>query len=413
MGYLRGSIEGRDISEFDEANQQWIIRIPESFSFISNPGDALNVLRSVVAVSGKTPRALMFDHSKCQSMDLGASAALDVITVSLRQEWSKRGKYGLGGRYPQNERVLAVFLCMGMTKHLQVAGSTPPPELEAIFHRFPLFKGRRQASDRITGGSDQERASSALAEYLNQCFDIAGDCSFTVEGQRHIVLWAGELITNAEEHSEEAGWYAIAYMVPIEARDGSEQTSGICGECQLAIFNFGKSIYESLSGPETPEATRSEIAALVEKQSSRSFFLRPGYSPEDLWTLYALQEGVSRFSPGPGKIDRGKGTVKMIRAFQAFGDTLDKNLEPEMTLVSGTSCIRFTKRYQMREVQFEGGSRQIIAFNDANSLEERPDSGHVYSLPGKFPGTLLSFRFFIDKRYLEGVLHRKAPAEKR
>ena len=103
----------------------------------------------------------------------------------------------------------------------------------------------------------------------------------------------------------------------------------------------------------------------------------------------------------------------MIRAFQAFGDTLDKNLEPEMTLVSGTSCIRFTKRYQMREVQFEGGSRQIIAFNDANSLEERPDSGHVYSLPGKFPGTLLSFRFFIDKRYLEGVLHRKAPAEKR
>jgi len=201
-------------------------------------------------------------------------------------------------------------------------------------------------------------------------------------------------------------------MRPITLSAPPGQAPAIGGECQLVIFNFGKSIFESLSAPETPEATRTQVTALVDKHASKSFFLSQAYSPEDLWTLYALQEGISRFSPVPGEIDRGKGTVKMIQAFQALGATIDQNLHPEMTLVSGSSCIRFTKRYQMREVAFEGGSRQIIAFNDTNSLDERPDSSHVHSLQGKFPGTLLTFRFFIDKRYLERVLHNKTPEEK-
>ena len=399
LAYLRTHLTGKDLSQYNDELKCWVITIPKVFSLIKNPNDVLDILYTVVAVSSKEPRFLVFDHRPCTDMDLGASVVLDVIMLNLMQEWKAKGKYHLSGHYPLNRRVRDIFQCMGMTKHLQIA--EPAPEVEAGFLKFNLFRGRGQPKDRLIGPSDQERAATKLTEYLNDCFEAAADYAFSVEGQRQVLQWAGELITNAEEHSEQAEWYAIAFMHPLLSGKPDDPNSNIVGECQLAIFNFGSSVHESLSCLETPEEMRRQITAMVEKHAGRRFFLTPGYSEGDLWTLYALQDGISRFASAPGALDRGKGTVRMIQAFQALGDTLDKDLEPEMTLISGTSCIHFTKRYQMRPAQFEGGTRQIIAFNDANSLDERPDPKHVHSLSGKFPGTLLTFRFFIDKRYLD------------
>lgn len=403
LAYLGARFRGKDISRYDENQGYWVIKIPKDFSFGSNPNDALDTIYSVIAVAGRSPHELIFDHRECVNMDLGASAVLDIVAINLRLQWRTLGKCTLGGWYPENERVREAFVCMGMTKHLHVTGAQPPPEIEEKFFKFPLIKGRRQAKDRMTGGSDQESASTKLAEYLNECFEQAANYSFSVEGQRHVLQWASEIITNAEEHSKQAEWYTIAYMRPISAKTGKSEDEAVCGECQLVIFNFGESIYESLSSSETPTTTHDQIAEKVAMHSAKNYFFPRSYSPEDLWTLYALQDGVSRFSPSLGEIDRGKGTVRMIGAFQALGDTLDTSLKPEMTLISGASCIHFTKRYQMRLVPFPGGSREIIAFNDKNSLDERPDSKHVHSLTGKFPGTLLTFRFFIDKRYLDDV----------
>jgi hypothetical protein len=59
--------------------------------------------------------------------------------------------------------------------------------------------------------------------------------------------------------------------------------------------------------------------------------------------------------------------------------------------------------YRLKEEQVFGGQRKIIAFNEKNSLENAPDSHHVHSLAGHFPGTILTFRFFIDSRYLDKV----------
>jgi hypothetical protein len=59
--------------------------------------------------------------------------------------------------------------------------------------------------------------------------------------------------------------------------------------------------------------------------------------------LYALQEGVSRFTDTPGGEDRGNGTVRMI---QFFTDLAGE--EPEMALVSGKTYILFDGKYKLQ-----------------------------------------------------------------
>jgi len=170
------------------------------------------------------------------------------------------------------------------------------------------------------------------------------------------------------------------------------------------IFNFGKSIYETLDTPNRQGAMTEDIRRLVAIHQQKSFFgFGNKFNERDLWTLYGLQDGVSRFSGEPGGVDRGRGTVNMIEAFTRLGKSTDVDKEPIMTIVSGSTRIVLDKKYPLQSKTLEGGPRRIIAFNKNNSLEEKPDDANVHSLRGRFPGTVLSFRFFMDKVYLDSL----------
>jgi hypothetical protein len=397
--FLREHFKGEYKGERDGADHAYVVKIPEVFSFTYNPGPTFNVIRSVIEICRRRDaRSLRFDHSKCTRMDLGASTVLDVVVLRLLREWRARGgPFGLGGVFPENERVKNLFQCMGMTKHLKVKGAEAPVEFEQNVVPFELFAGKRTSGSHLRGGSHQELAASKLVRYLNLCFEKAG-FRLGIKGQRHVVKWAGEVITNAEEHSGQNEWFAIGYMVPPDPKNVAP--SNLVGECQLVIFNFGKSIFQSIIDPNTPAGTRDEISRLAATHSRKKFFFAENFTQADLCTLYALQDGVSRFSQRPGAISRGKGTVQMIQAFQKLGSSAAEP-EPNMTLLSGRTRILFNSKYSLVPVAVPGGTRSVIAFNENNDLEDKPDSANVHTVSGTFPGTLLSFKFFVDKGFLE------------
>jgi hypothetical protein len=90
----------------------------------------------------------------------------------------------------------------------------------------------------------------------------------------------------------------------------------------------------------------------------------------------------------------------MIQAFQKLGSSAAEP-EPNMTLLSGRTRILFNSKYSLVPVAVPGGTRSVIAFNENNDLEDKPDSANVHTVSGTFPGTLLSFKFFVDKGFLE------------
>ena len=82
------------------------------------------------------------------------------------------------------------------------------------------------------------------------------------------------------------------------------------------IFNFGDSIYESLQRKDTPASLKEQIADFMSGILRFSGTSKATMETEEtLWTLYALQEGVSRFTDTPEGVDRGNGTIRMIQFF--------------------------------------------------------------------------------------------------
>lgn len=401
LQFLRESTRGQDISNFSKERNAWVVKIPPTFSFLGDPGAVLDVLQSILAVSVKGKRffGLHLDHSSCTDIDLGASAVLDVITMLLRTEWrQRRHQYTLGGQLPDDLRTMGILLCTGVTRNLGLQHMVPPRSILDSVATFRLFHGF--AAKNIRGSQDQEVAASDLARHLDRCFIRAASRTFTPEGKRLVVKWAGELITNAEEHSGRGDWYTTAYMAPIDRNTPQEGIEDAIGECRLTVFNFGRSIYQSLSDSQTPEATRDQIRAIARRHLERRIWeSRLDYTEEDLWTLIALQEGISCRTK-PGESDRGSGTVAMISAFQELGCSVDAEKKPEMVLISGSTRILFDERYKMRQDPTGAGGRMILAFNERNDLNERPDHRNVHSIRGFFPGTLLSMHFFIDRAFL-------------
>ncbi len=377
---------------FDESGA---LKIPTNFSFITHPEEVLQSLYELVLLcSTDTIRGIQFDHSKCTKIDLGASAVLDVITIELRNGWKRRKvKYGLGGFYPKDETVKEIFIASGLPNSLNI-GAKLKNEAKEKYVLFDLMSGGHEKVS-ATKSSNYELAAQELTDYYDACLCESG-FSLTTNGARNLSIMIGEILTNAEEHSGHGKWFIIGYLRRESGRN----------EVNLAIFNFGSTIHETFLRDDVDSELKSDLQQLSNDHIKNGFF-GPDWDEETLWTLYSLQEGVTRFRGTEKGVDRGNGTAKMIQFFQKLGGTSEEGYAPEMSLLSGSAHIRFDTKYQMKLEDYNGEKRGIIAFNNDNSLQSKPDKKCVKKLNGHFPGTVISMKFFIERKFLETYIGKR------
>jgi hypothetical protein len=365
-----------------------IIPIPRRFSCIEDPEEALAVFQSLASLADRRAlKEVFFDHSACETLELGASVVMDVIALELRRVWrARRHQTTFAGAYPGSVRVREVLQTTGLVKNLGVFDKILRDSRR--FELLSLISGRRGKTS-ARKSSSHENAAQALAEYLDRCLERQGH-RLTRDGLRLVANIVSEILNNAEEHSGGPPWHVIGYMY---------QEDGGVGECSIAIFNLGDTIFETLTDPTASPQLKGELRELSSLHRSRGLF-GVTWTEETLWTLYSLQEGVSRFTGQAQGRDRGFGTVRMIELFQKLGQTTGGVRRPRMCLMSGSTHISFDGTYQMGPRRDREG-RKVIAFNAENDLSMKPDSSAVKSLNGFFPGTLISMEFFLDKAYLK------------
>jgi hypothetical protein len=374
--------------------------IPRVFSLIENPAETLDfiqIFRNLLEYGNL--KNLDLDYTGCEKLDLCASVVLDVLAIRAKRQKSFRNrKIRFSGTFTSRPEINLMLRSSGMLKHLGSAMSRniPPSQLERL--RFSELRQGKASLPEFT--SETELAASELAEFFDTCL--------VAEGHRLKRAWKGNLIQlitevldNAEEHGSGSKiWYTIGYYNKDE--DAAEG-----GECHIVIFNFGESIYATLNRPDTSEDLKSQISELAREHQRKGYFavqvehlgiLFPIWQEESLWTLYALQEGVSRFRNKPEGIDRGNGTVKLIEFFSELASG-----EPRMAILSGKTHILFDGRYWITPVEVGSETRKIIAFNDANDLNIRPDERYVRTLASSFPGTLVSLRFQLKQTELANI----------
>lgn len=362
--------------------QRNVINFPEYFSFIESPDEAIATLTEIAdAVSSDSNQTVYLNQDDCILIDYGAEAVACII--------SKAGAVTNGlrfeGRYPNDPALAETVIMSGIPKVLGV----PHPRISNVTP-FQLHHGRAN-QETAYRSSEKERSTSHFVSYMQTCLRQHG-WRLNTEGMRYLGGLVSEVVGNAEDHAGRDDWWIGGYMrVPEDSNTG---------DCHIVIFNLGRTIYQSMQDIDEGSPVRRDIERLVNKHKKMSFF-NPNYQEEQLWTLYALQQGVSRLREIA--IDRGQGTADMIRFFQSLGKTSQDGVEPKMCVVSGSSFILFNEDYEMRRERRNGEERSIIAFNSSNDLNQRPDKRNVRCLKRFFPGTLISLRFYFDRDHLDNL----------
>lgn len=372
-----------------------IIKIPKVFSLIKNPDDCIEVYIKIMSIFNKNGLdGVFFDHSNCTELEIGASTVMDVFVMNLEKHKRNCGKeFSLAGRLPIDEKCKTMLIVSGIMKHLEFK------ELEQ--ETIEKYRGEIRRLELISGGQStntykvnhsltSDIVATDVADYFVECLETH-ELGIKPEGKAYIAQLVGETINNCQLHSGDfSQFYTLGHYF-------KEEGSGY-GECQIVIFNFGQTIYEGLKHNAIDLKTVKDLQAITALHTEKGFFKFNHWDEEVLWSLYALQDGVSR-EKSKEDPDRGTGTVKLIESFQNIGATMNGKVA-EMSIISGSTHIYFDGKYKIKREKRDSEFRDIIAFNSNNDLEEVPDKNYVKKLKNYFPGTIICLDFFIDRDYI-------------
>jgi len=356
--------------------------VPVQFSMIENPEGTLAFLSKLrdVVVSPKVSR-IKLNHKTCEHTDLCASVLMDVLLINGQSHWRRtRQSVVIEGNMPNKDHPLHVLLVnSGVVAHL-VKPVNIPSELTAGIKTFKLVKGGKTSPLK---SARKEVIATELAAYFDGCLRTMG-FQLKAPAQGLLTSIVSEVLDNAELHGNADGkWYAIGYFNPNAA-------NAVDSSCHIVLFNFGDTLHQTLK--RSPKL-RKRMAELADIQNGPWWNFSTKFKESTIWSLFALQEGVSRLSDDPNEIGRGSGTVDMIEFFHQLSGG-----EQRMCVVSGDAYI-------LNDGTFKPGkdsqNNTVLAFNADNDLSKPPDSRFVRALERSFPGTLISLRFPFNREHLE------------
>lgn len=367
------------------------IEIPEVFSISENAEAAIQLLRKTYTLcSNMKTKKIIFDHSNCVNLGLSASTIMDIIVLAVDKYREKIGKpLELAGNLPHDRKARDILLASGLPYHLRADSYMHFDEKHV--ERFETIKGEHGLFANKAG-----ETATKLTLYFNKCLKTQ-NMELNDEGKRVLGRILGEVISNCEIHGGDSStWYTQGHYQIKE--DNSY------GEMQLLFLNLGETIYEGLKNQSTSAETKQKLSHIMKKQKQ---YISNHWNEEMIYTVFALQEGISRLRDKSidGYEGRGSGTVSMIEMFNDIGES-QNGLKPQMTIVSGNTQIIFTDNYKMKsmmfenDVVFETGKKQIIAFNDENDIYKPANSNNVIKMNQYFPGTVISLKFYLDSRYI-------------
>lgn len=358
------------------------VEIPEVFSTIENP----ELVVSLLGHFSKTLRQhraheINLDHSLLKTHDLAANALLDVIPVELeRENWKRRRKISWKGVYPKDPDIRRFIQALGIVKHLEILHEAPKPNEASALRVFDVRNRHYYRSSNPNKADFKTKTVQGFSEHINECLRDHGR-ELTKEAFHKLCEYTGEILDNAEEHSGMVDWTIQGYL------DNSRATP----VCEIAVFNFGTTIAETLDALPRSSYTWRQIAPYL-LQHRRKRIFKPSWSEHDLLTLVALQGHVS--SKNMSKSDtRGNGSVDLIEFFQRVHSECNAGSDTAatMAILSGGTHILFDGTYRLMG-QLNG--TKTITFNKENDLNYPPDPKYIKGLHGVyFPGTVISVRF--------------------
>jgi hypothetical protein len=362
--------------------KELLVSVPKTFSIIEDPEKAIALIQYFAKVVRTfNVRNIKIDQTRLEIYDLAANALLDLVASEIVVERRlTRATIKFSGLYPKKDSLIRFVKSMGIVKHLSIKHEVAKKDEVAKLRLFDKRNRNYQEHLDPRIADFKSKTVKGFTDHINSCLEDHNR-QLTPRARQKLCEYIGEILGNAEDHPEFVDWTIQGYL------DNSLNEP----ICEIAIFNFGKSIAETLAQLPSDSYTRKQIDPYLKLQNGMGFFTKE-WKQSDLLTLMALQGNVS--SKNSSELDtRGQGTVDLIDFFQKVFDecALGSKNQAKMAIISGGTYILFDGKYKMRE---SAGRGKVIAFNATNNLYDKPDPQYVRPLQGlHFPGTIISIRF--------------------
>lgn len=359
-----------------------IFKVPNPFSLTENyPESFLFLKKLFFALYHDKLDKVFIDYEQCERIDLDASVCMDILLgefISYIENSRRRGYLRkIDVIKPINyvkEPIRKTLFSIGAFANIRgvkikFKDITP----------FYLLVGDNLSPQK---GADQEIEVTKIGDYIVECLDKMGYPPLSSEEEDNFAKVIGEVLINATEHSGGKNRYSIGYLQEVGEGDGK------IGVFNLVIFDFGNTIYQNFKRDDLRGTdVVNRMTELSTKYTSSGLFKSKEFEEETLWTLYALQDGVTSVKDRK----RGHGTMRFIESFfNLKGDMAHDNLS-SLTLLSGNTRITFDGTYTVNEVVRgkEGRKYKMVTFNESGNIEDPPDKRFVSFTDNFFPGTMI------------------------
>ncbi len=390
--------------EFDSDNftpepVDGIVRLllPDPFSLTDNFSQTFNFIKALFNNLYWEVNKIWLDYSNVKQLDVDASACMDVILSSYNSYFQecRRKLYPTTFQevtplnFPNDPEILKLLFSVGAYNNLR--GYRLKGE-----HGIIPFTLRIGDSKNDRRGKVKEVHETEIVDYVITCLEHCGQ-QITADAESHLSKVVGEVMANAEEHSDFRFRYAIGYFYK------PSPLNNFVADFRLVIFNFGQTIYQSFKRHENDNREVIQRMKQLSSAYTKSGLFRPAiFEEESLWTLYSLQEGVTSVKDWR----RGKGTIRFIDRFFKLRDNSTNANATRMHLISGHTHIIFDGAYPLIEVTRGVVNRkyQMMTFNTTGNIEELPDDKYVKFVSTSFPGTIIAAKISLTGNNLEKTL---------
>lgn len=377
-------------------NSYGVVDIPESFSIIDNPKETFIALKKIIsALFCENNSSLILNYEKCNDVELGTQVLLDIILrefciFTKKVQISSRDKKNLfpaalGGKNINNEDIQKLLFSVGSPANLNVQEKDFK---DIIKYKLCIHDNIKEKNfeKRI---AQKEIDTTQLVDYVIECLKRMNK-ELTSEKLDDLCTVIGEILINAEEHSSTQHRFSIGYFKE------EKQESKHLGIFRLVILNFGQTIYQKFKSKDCPnKKIVQRMEDLSYSYTKRKLFSFGKFEEECLWTLYALQEGVTSVSTEMYK--RGNGSIRFIDSFFNIKESQDVDNISRMSILSGRTRIIFNGEYNIMTKENQSGDIfKVMTFNKSGNIEEKPDNKYVYSSDYYFPGTMITARILLN-----------------
>jgi len=372
-----------------------VIKIPVNFSVLDNPDESFPVLRQLIsALLLEDNDKVVFDYEKCQNIELSTQILVDIVLIDyykLRKicksiERQKRDVFPIVGHINLiNENLLKLIYSVGSPVNLGIKQIDFP---DIVKCKLRIHNNRKE-KDIEKLMAQKELDTTEMAEYIIECMRKVNR-KLSHEKLDDLCTVIGEILINAEEHSTTQHRFSIGYFKE------ENESGNHFGLFRLVILNFGKTIYEKFKSVDCPnQEIVTQMNNLSVNFTKKSLFSSGEFEEESLWTLYALQEGVTSVLHESKK--RGNGFIRFIESFYNIKDSNAVDNTTKMLLVSGRTRIIFDGKYSVENtIKTNGEQFKVMTFNDSKNIEDKPDKECVLHSKNYFPGTMISAKILLN-----------------